>query len=259
MTADVRRAVAARFKGMVQAPGYSLRGLLLVSSVVALGFAGWSGATGRILGLLGGLAVCALVLGLGATAQYVAERSGAVERQQRRDEALRGEIAFWSRWKRMSYLVLCVVLGVGAIALRIWLPIPGAPDTSPTTVVTTPEAIKVDTVPPGTCLLDAYPDVFVRPTSCDGPHGSEIVALLTYPGPPGAPYPPIAEMFRQALDQCHTAFDAYVGGTGDQSAARYFVVLPTLPNWRAGERIVVCFADGRDGMALTHSVRKSGT
>lgn len=66
---------------------------------------------------------------------------------------------------------------------------------------------------------------------------------------------PVQEAFRQALDLCETAFVAYVGGTADQTPARFFVVLPTPGEWRGGERIVVCFASGRNGVELTSSVR----
>jgi hypothetical protein len=71
-------------------------------------------------GVLGGSAGFAVLLVLGVVAQYVAERSGAVERDRRRDEDLRAEMADWPRWKRIAFLVVGVVVGVVMLLLRIW-------------------------------------------------------------------------------------------------------------------------------------------
>lgn len=107
-------------KALAGAPGFSLRSFLLVSSLVALGFAVWSPATGSLGGLLSGLAGFVLLLALGVVAQLVAERSGALERERVREEELQAEMAAWPGWKRVTFLVLAALIGIGVILLRIW-------------------------------------------------------------------------------------------------------------------------------------------
>jgi len=70
--------------------------------------------------MLLGAAGFALLLVLGGAAQYVAERTGAVERDRRRDDELLAEMAAWPRWKQISFLVVGVVVGVAMLLLRIW-------------------------------------------------------------------------------------------------------------------------------------------
>ena len=118
--ADHRRTAASRVKGLASAPGFSLRGFFLVSSLVGLGFAVWSAATGSAGGLLAGLAGFVLLLTLGVAAQYVAERSGALERERLREEELQAEMAAWPGWKRVTFMVLAALIGIGVVLLRIW-------------------------------------------------------------------------------------------------------------------------------------------
>lgn len=118
--ADDRRTAASRVKGLAGAPGFSLRSFMLVSSLVGLGFAVWSAATGSLGGLLAGLAGFVLLLALGVVAQLVAERSGALERERVREEELQAEMAAWPGWKRVAFLVLAALIGIGVILLRIW-------------------------------------------------------------------------------------------------------------------------------------------
>jgi peptidoglycan/LPS O-acetylase OafA/YrhL len=114
------RSVVALVTGFARAPGFRLRSLLLVSCLLSLGFAAWSATRTDMRGVLGGSAGFAVLLVLGVVAQYVAERSGAVERDRRRDEDLRAEMADWPRWKRIAFLVVGVVVGVVMLLLRIW-------------------------------------------------------------------------------------------------------------------------------------------
>ncbi len=118
--ADGRPSCQRLLKGLVGARTYSLRGTLLVLSALSLGFAVWSGATGRIGGALAGVGAFVLLLLLGLVAQQIAERSGAVERDRRRDEELQAEIEAWPRWKRIAFFVVGLLVGIGAIALRLW-------------------------------------------------------------------------------------------------------------------------------------------
>lgn len=148
-----------------------------------------------------------------------------------------------------------MAFAVVSIVVRILVRVDSDDDSRPSTGNPAPNGAFARTLPPGTCTIEPYPDGYIRPTSCTEPHGSEIVAQLTYPAPPGGPYPPVQEFFRRALDLCQSAFETYVGGTADQTPARFFVVLPTPSEWREGERIVVCFANGRNGVELRTSVR----
>ena len=109
-----------RFRGLGAASGFSLRISLLVLSILSLGFAVWSVTTGELTRFVAGLGGFTLFLALSVGAQYVAERSGAVERDVRREEELRAEMAEWPRCKRNSFFVAGVVIGVVMIALRVW-------------------------------------------------------------------------------------------------------------------------------------------
>jgi len=150
-----------------------------------------------------------------------------------------------------------IALGAISIAARIglWLWHPDTPQSVPAVVNPGPAGAFARTLPAGTCVLEAYPAGYIRPVACTDRHGSEIVAQLTYPAPPGAAYPPAQDAFGRALDLCETAFKAYAGAPADQTPARFFVVLPAAYEWRGGERIVTCFANGRNGTELTTSVK----
>ena len=149
-------------------------------------------------------------------------------------------------------LVAVLVLRFVSIQARV------REDDSPPTTTRDP-GVHVRTVSPGTCLAEVYPQDFVHPVPCTEPHPSEIVALPTYPAPPGGEMPPPLEVFRQAFAQCETAFKTYVGGTADQTPARFGAITPRTYEWRGGERIVVCYAEGRNGVPLTASLRNAAT
>jgi hypothetical protein len=147
-------------------------------------------------------------------------------------------------------------LAVVSIVLRIALRFALQPDAPPSAVPpTTLAGAYARSLPAGTCVVQPFPEGYVFLTSCDGPHGSEIVAVLTYPAPANAPYPALPELYGRALDLCKTAFEAYVGTAADQSPARFFVVRPAPNDWRAGDRTFACFAGSRDASELTTSVR----
>ncbi len=117
---DQQPSIAALLKGLARAPGFRVRSYLLVSCLLSLGFAAWSAMSANMKGLLAGLAGFLLLLVLGVAAQYVAERSGAVERDRLRSERVRVEMAAWPRWKQVSFLAVWLVVVVGLILLRIW-------------------------------------------------------------------------------------------------------------------------------------------
>lgn len=120
---DHRAKPGALFKGLLQARGYSLRATLLVTSAVSLGFAVWSATTVRLLGLLAGLGCFAVLMALGLVAQYVAQRSGAAERDRIREEEMQAEVSLWPRRKRIAYLFLMLGIGIGVLVLRSLRPV----------------------------------------------------------------------------------------------------------------------------------------
>jgi hypothetical protein len=152
-----------------------------------------------------------------------------------------------------------IVLGVAVLVLRfLSIQAQEQEHIPPPTALRDP-GVHVRTVSPGTCLAEAYPQDYVHPVPCTDPHPTEIVALPTYPGPPGGDLPPPLETFRQAFALCESAFKAYVGGTPDQTPARFGAITPRSYEWRGGERIVVCYAEGRNGVPLTASLRDAAT
>jgi hypothetical protein len=152
-----------------------------------------------------------------------------------------------------------VVIGVASLVLRFFGIQATPQEHDPPTATARDPGVHVRTLSPGTCLTDADPQDDVHPVSCTDPHPTEIVALPTYPGPPGGEMPPPLDAFRQAFAMCESAFKAYVGGTPDQTPARFGAILPRLYEWRGGERIVVCYAEGRNGVPLTASLRNAAT
>lgn len=156
---------------------------------------------------------------------------------------------------RLRTAVGTVVL-ILAYALRIVLRFTGDTDEEPPRPYVPPDpGVSVAGLGAGTCLREPYPDFLVHPVPCTDPHGSELVALLTHAAPPGAPYPPVLEVFQQTLDPCRKAFEAYAGRPPGQLGARVFVVPPATYRWAGGDRTVVCFAEAADGTPRTSSVR----
>ena len=70
-------------------------------------------------GILGGLAAFVAFSMLAAGAQRLAERRGTVERERRRREEWWAELGRWPRWKRVAFVTLGAVIGVGLLVLRL--------------------------------------------------------------------------------------------------------------------------------------------
>ena len=113
-------ALVALLKGLVRAPGYSLRFSLLALAGIAVGLAVWSAVSGHTAGLVGGLGASVALVLLAIVSQHVAVRTGAVERDAAREEELRAEVRGWPRWKQISFLIVALTAGVTVIVLRIW-------------------------------------------------------------------------------------------------------------------------------------------
>jgi hypothetical protein len=143
---------------------------------------------------------------------------------------------------------LLTVLLVVATAAQIWLRHTDYGEQEPPRPYVPPDpGVSVQELPPGTCLREPHPAGFVHPVACTDVHRSEIVALLTYPAPAGAPYPRVLDLLQQTLDPCRKAFEAYAGATAEATAARFYVVGPLLYEWARGHRTVICYAEARDG------------
>lgn len=148
------------------------------------------------------------------------------------------------------------VLLVLAFALRIWLPFNDDTEPEPARPYVLPDpGVSVEQLPPGTCLREPSPVGSVHPVACTEPHGSEIVALLTYPAPAGAAYPRVLDVLQQTLEPCRAAFQAYAGGTAEQAGARVYVVQPHPYEWSLGDRSVTCYAEAGDGTPRTGPLR----
>lgn len=113
-------------------------------------------------------------------------------------------------------------------------------------------------VTPGTCLKEVYPDEVMVRKDCTSEHGSELVAIVHHPAPPGTPYLRANfELNIQALELCRDPFADYVGQPERESSTlTYAVDYPAEGDWLRGDRTVRCFAIAKDGApALTASVR----
>ena len=110
----------------------------------------------------------------------------------------------------------------------------------------------------GTCLKEMYPEDPVVRQDCSARHGSEVVAMVQHPAPPGAAYPKGFELNFQALDECRSPFADYVGVPSEQSSSELYVQYPSEAEWNRGARTITCFAIGRDGAPLLGSMRGTG-
>ncbi len=137
------------------------------------------------------------------------------------------------------------------------------PDATPSTGATTPPRPGTPVIPDGGLSI-AVGDCFtgtattsrdVTPIPCDGPHGSEIYAVLLSPGDASAPYPGQEALLDQVAPICREdAFTDYVGVPWNES--RYFTapLVPSDVTWAEGDRVVACFLYDLRG-EQTESVR----
>jgi hypothetical protein len=103
----------------------------------------------------------------------------------------------------------------------------------------------VFTLAEGDCIDDestAEGEISDVPTvPCDDPHTWEVYKNVTmtddeYPGQSGAE--DIAD------EQCHAAFEAFVGVAYEDSAHEYNYYLPTSDSWAMGDRTINCLVGG---------------
>ncbi len=112
----------ALLKGLRRAPTYSLRWSLVAFSLISVGIAVWNAIIRSTTGVVVALGASVVLIALGLASQHFAVRSGAVERDRKREAELRAEIAGWSDWKKVAYMAVALAAGAVVILLRIWSP-----------------------------------------------------------------------------------------------------------------------------------------
>ena len=111
----------ALLKGLWEADTWTLRGWLravaFAISAVTIGYVAIG--SGSRNGTVGGLAGSVVVLLLALAAQWLAERSGAPERERRRVEEWPNQLLSWPRWKQIAVLTVAVALAVTMLILGL--------------------------------------------------------------------------------------------------------------------------------------------
>lgn len=88
--------------------------------MISLGVGIWSAIFATTFGFLVALAISMVLVLLALVAQEVAQRSGALERDRLEEEQMVAEIEAWPTWKKVAFLVVALLGGVGVLALGIW-------------------------------------------------------------------------------------------------------------------------------------------
>lgn len=141
--------------------------------------------------------------------------------------------------------------------------------TAAPTTSTTDDSVSVFTLAAGDCFVTTDEpddgegdDVVLRTVElvdCDEPHLAEVVAVTTFPDPPGAPFPGAAARDRTAQELCTPEFERYVGVALAESSLGLVWLSPTEATWTDDDdREVTCAAQAVDGEPLVGSVAGSG-
>jgi hypothetical protein len=108
----------------------------------------------------------------------------------------------------------------------------------------------------GTCLREVYPDQDAVRAPCSTKHGSEVIAIVRHPAPPGAAYPKGFQLNFDALAACRSPYVDYVGVPPEQSpSSTLYVQYPSEAQWGRGARTVICLAIGRNDAPLLGTMR----
>ena len=102
----------------------------------------------------------------------------------------------------------------------------------------------------GTCfdhLAPEYPKV-----PCEGPHGAEVYAKLTYPGQ--AAYPGEAGFESWAVPLCYSRFERYTGIRYEESSLDFDYLYPGAQGWGDGDHEVICYLFDPGGDDLTEPI-----
>jgi putative regulator of septum formation/uncharacterized protein DUF4328 len=102
----------------------------------------------------------------------------------------------------------------------------------------------------GTCFDHTTADY--APLSCDGPHGAEAYAKLTYPDQDA--YPGQEEFESWAEPLCYGRFEGYTGIRYEESSLDFGYLYPGIQGWGAGDHEVICYLFDPSGNDLTEPI-----
>jgi hypothetical protein len=94
---------------------------------------------------------------------------------------------------------------------------------------------------------------------CELPHIDEVIAIVEYPAPSGAPFPGTEALRAAALPFCKAAYATYVG-TPYVASSKWWVaaMTPEEPYWAIGIRANWCTVVATSGLQVSGSARGSG-
>ena len=104
---------------------------------------------------------------------------------------------------------------------------------------------------------NCYPHGSWVAARCDGPHESELYALVYIDAAPGSPYPPERDLIAFGRENCQPQFETYAAGTPGDLGVILGEVYPSVAEWDAGIRQVLCGAIGVDGTTLSAALPRS--
>jgi hypothetical protein len=111
----------------------------------------------------------------------------------------------------------------------------------------------------GEQLLDGdLGDGLVEVVDCSQPHHAEVYHVSRLDDPAGAPWPGEDHPENTALSRCHPDFDAYLGRVWAESRLGFTYVYPFEDEWKANDRLILCYLWDRTGRMLTGSMAGSG-
>ena len=102
------------------------------------------------------------------------------------------------------------------------------------------------------------PVLAVPVVPCEAPHFAEVYAVLEHPGSQSDPFPGEVAITQQALAQCLTGFEGFVGESYDVSPLDIIFINPDVTGWRTGNRQMRCSVYRLDLQNMTGSMRGSG-
>ncbi|MEM7286100.1 MAG: septum formation family protein [Actinomycetota bacterium] len=141
-------------------------------------------------------------------------------------------------WTRALLIgVIGALVGTGcATSFDVEAAIPASP---------TPPGQEDDTaggIGPGACFTDdELRLVDGDPVACDRPHIAEVFAVSARTEPPGAPWPGLDIVQRDASDFCNDAFGQEFGVAGQISVLDILFFRPQEETWSTGDREIACF------------------
>lgn len=94
---------------------------------------------------------------------------------------------------------------------------------------------------------------------CTVPHNREVVGLVSFPDPRGAPYPGRDQLARTTSEACVARFRSYVGAPYPAASLVFHILVPTPAEWDANFRDGVCGVGDASGAPLSATVKGRAT